>query len=234
MACDHVDIEAERQERLPKIMAGGRQKARLRIVRPRVVDDCLVAGTGATHEQSWPAVLAQRTGWTVVSAGVPGDTSEAALLETHRPDALIIAVGGNDFLRNVPPDHTRAQLEEMTRLSRSAATRVAIMAVPRVSAAGSMFGTLSDHALFAEFAQARGVVLVPGAIAGGGLSRTALRSDRIHANGYAYMAAQTHEALVRHGRPRCGEARATNAAPFYKRIGMNGRCPCPRPYGKTA
>ncbi|HRQ59761.1 MAG TPA: GDSL-type esterase/lipase family protein [Azoarcus taiwanensis] len=168
MACDHVDIEAERQERLPKIMAGGRQKARLRIVRPRVVDDCLVAGTGATHEQSWPAVLAQRTGWTVVSAGVPGDTSEAALLETHRPDALIIAVGGNDFLRNVPPDHTRAQLEEMTRLSRSAATRVAIMAVPRVSAAGSMFGTLSDHALFAEFAQARGVVLVPGAIAGGG------------------------------------------------------------------
>ena len=171
-----------------------------------VIGDSLVAGTGATAEQSWPSGLARRTGWSVVNAGEPGDTSEAALrrlpglLETHLPDAVIIAVGGNDFLRNVPLANTRAQLEEMTRISKTAADHVAIMAVPKFSMAGAAFGALSDHDLFAGIAQSNGLVLIPRAIADT-LSRAELRSDRIHANadGYARMAAHAHEVLTRHG-----------------------------------
>jgi hypothetical protein len=80
-----------------------------------VIGDSLVAGTGASAGQAWPGELARATGWRVVNVGVPGDTSAdalarlGALLRTHEPAAVVIAVGGNDFLRKVPLDATRAK-----------------------------------------------------------------------------------------------------------------------------
>ncbi|MDP1765739.1 MAG: GDSL-type esterase/lipase family protein [Methylotenera sp.] len=51
-----------------------------------------------------PALLAQATGWKVVNAGIPGNTSAEglervpALLDAHKPKLLVVALGGNDFL----------------------------------------------------------------------------------------------------------------------------------------
>jgi acyl-CoA hydrolase len=179
-----------------------------------VIGDSLVAGTGARPDEAWPSALGRSTGWSVVNAGVPGDTSAAALLrlpdllERHRPDAVIIAVGGNDFLRNVQLAHTRENLEALVQTSKVAAGHVALMGVPRVSMAGAAFGALSDHELFEEIAGEHDVLLVPGAIADT-LSRAQLRSDRIHANGegYAFMAAQVYDVLVRHGWADAGKGR---------------------------
>ena len=104
-----------------------------------VVGDSLVAGTGASRDAAWPEVMAQRSGWEVVNAGVPGDTSAGvrarllALIEDHRPDAVIIAIGGNDFLRNVPLEETRANLDAIVRESRAASRHVAVVAIPAVS-----------------------------------------------------------------------------------------------------
>jgi acyl-CoA thioesterase-1 len=171
-----------------------------------VIGDSLVAGTGAARGSAWPQRLADATGWQVINAGVPGDTSSdarrrlAQLLDSHRPDAVVIAVGGNDFLRDVPLADTRANLEAMIAASREVTEHVAVVAIPAKTLSATLLGRLSDHALFAELAQEHGLALVPGAVADV-LSDPDLRADRIHANaaGYATIAQRVTQALDDHG-----------------------------------
>lgn len=171
-----------------------------------VVGDSLVAGTGAPRGQSWPDELARRTGWSVINAGVPGNTSADAyrrlpeLLDTHRPDAVIIAIGGNDFLRSVPLETTSENVAAIVVESRAATGHVALVAIPAMSVGGALVGRLSDHDMFARIAQEHALAFVPAAVSHA-LSRAELRADRIHANadGYAHIAQGVVEALARHG-----------------------------------
>lgn len=171
-----------------------------------VVGDSLVAGTGATRAQSWPAMLAEATGWSVINAGVPGHTSADArgrlrgLLDQHHPDAVIIAIGGNDFLRKHNLDGTRANIEAMLAESKAATGHVALVAIPEPSMGGQLLGMLSDHALYAGLAEAHAVTLIPDAVAET-LSRDDYRADRIHANanGYAYLAGRVADVLAEAG-----------------------------------
>ncbi len=171
-----------------------------------VIGDSLVAGTGAASGEAWPEALGRLTGWQVVNAGVPGNTSADALarldglLQRHAPGAVIIAVGGNDFLRQVPLEATRDNLVRMVAASRAVTPHVAIMAVPELSMTRAAVGRLADHELFARIADEHAIALIPGAISTT-LSRAELRADRIHANaaGYAEIARLSVEALRRQG-----------------------------------
>ena len=171
-----------------------------------VVGDSLVAGTGASSAQSWPAVLAEHTGWAVINAGVPGDTSAEArerlldLLVAHQPDAVIIAIGGNDFLRRLGTETTRANIDAMVADSKTHAAHVAILGIPAPSVGGALIGRLTDHELYAHVAREQGVALVPEAVSRT-LSRETFRADRIHANaaGYAFLAQQVVESLTEQG-----------------------------------
>ncbi len=171
-----------------------------------VLGDSLVAGTGATPAQSWPTGLAQQTGWQVINAGIPGNTSAdalarlPALLAEHRPDALIIAIGGNDFLRRFPPEETRRNITALMTQGKAATSHVALLAIPAPSVGAAVFGSLSDHPLYAELAGAQQVLLVPEVVAKT-LSREEFRADRIHANaaGYARIADGVRQALAEGG-----------------------------------
>lgn len=171
-----------------------------------VVGDSLVAGTGASSAESWPARLAERTGWEVINAGVPGDTSAdaqarlGALLASHQPDAVILAIGGNDFLRKLAADRTRANIEAMVAESRAVSAHVAILAIPAPSVGGALLGRLSDHAIYERIAEDQGIVLVADAVSRT-LSREDFRADRIHANalGYAFLGARVADALAEEG-----------------------------------
>ncbi len=171
-----------------------------------VIGDSLVAGTGAPAGRGWPEGLALRTGWQVVNGGVPGDTSADALrrldglIAEHQPQAILIAIGGNDFLRNVPQDVTRGNIERMIRDSRATTGHVGLIAIPAKSVGAALIGNLSDHALFAELARTHELALVPEIVADV-LSRHELRADRIHANadGYAAIADGVTEELARQG-----------------------------------
>ena len=171
-----------------------------------VVGDSLVAGTGAGRGEGWPERLAELSGWEVINAGVPGHTSADArarlpqLLAEYAPDAVIVAIGGNDFLRQVPVDTTRANIAAMLSASRAASTHVALVAVPAPSLGAAALGKLSDHPLYAELASAHGSALIPATVADT-LSQAELRADRIHANaaGYARIATGVADALQRQG-----------------------------------
>lgn len=180
------------------LTACDREKTAARPVPPGstvlALGDSLTYGTGATPDTAYPAVLAGLTGWKVVNAGVPGDTSGQALarlpalLAEHRPRLVIVSIGGNDFLHQLPEQETRANVEAICRQALQSGAQVLLVAVPRGTARAAQ-GQMTDHVLYAEVARQ---LKLPLQREGWGevLSRDELRSDLIHANakGYAQFA----------------------------------------------
>ena len=156
--------------------------------------DSLTFGTGASAETSYPTVLAGLTGWNVVNAGVPGDTSAQALarlpalLAEHQPKLVIVSIGGNDFLRKLPESDTRAHVHAICKQSLAAGAQVLLVAVPRATVAAAL-GQMTDHALYAEVAKDLKIPLQREAW-GEVLAQPDLRADAVHANarGYAQFA----------------------------------------------
>lgn len=153
--------------------------------------DSITHGTGAAPEASYPAQLAQLTGWNVVNGGVPGDTSAQALarlpalLAEHRPALVIVSVGGNDFLRRLPEADTVANLRRIVTMAREAGAQVLLVAVPRPTLAAAVGAGLSDHPLYEKLG---GELALP--VHTGGWARVLgdpqLKSDQIHANDAGY------------------------------------------------
>lgn len=153
--------------------------------------DSITFGTGATPETSYPAVLARLTGWNVVNAGVAGDTSAQALsrlpalLQEHAPALVLVSIGGNDFLRRLPEGETRANIRQICERSLASGAQTLLVAIPALSATAAITGTLADHAMYGEIAQALKLPLHANGWSAV-LSNPALRSDQIHANARGY------------------------------------------------
>ncbi|MBL8331540.1 MAG: arylesterase [Rubrivivax sp.] len=155
--------------------------------------DSLTQGVGATPETAYPAELERLSGWRVVNGGVSGDTSAQALerlpalLQEHQPALVLVGIGGNDFLRRLPEAQTRDHVRRACEAARAAGAQVLLIAVPRPSAAAAFTGSLSDHPLYGEIAEA---LRIPLHRQGWSevLADPALRSDTIHANAAGYAA----------------------------------------------
>jgi acyl-CoA thioesterase-1 len=140
--------------------------------RPRVVvlGDSLTAGLGLDVSKSYPSLLQQRIDsegldYEVVNAGVSGDTSAGGL---SRLDwaldgdvrFLIVALGGNDGLRALPPGELRDNLS--TIIERAQAKHITVilagMEAPR------NFGhdyVVRFHQVFPDLAKKYNIALVP-------------------------------------------------------------------------
>jgi acyl-CoA thioesterase-1 len=170
-------------QRFPAVAAGSTVLA---------LGDSLTFGTGAPADAAYPAQLAALTGWNVVNAGVPGDTSARArqrlphLLAEHHPGLVVLSIGGNDFLRQIPEADTRANVAAMIEDSRHAGAQVVLVAVPRPAVMAALFGSLDDHPLYEALAAEHRVPLFAGGWSAV-LSDSALRADRIHANAAGYL-----------------------------------------------
>lgn len=162
--------------------------------------DSLTRGVGARAEESYPSVLANLTGRTVVNAGVPGETTAGGrqrlpgVLADVQPDLLLLLQGGNDFLRAVRADVTRDNLEAMVEAATDAGVAVVLIGVPdRV--------LFADSADFYEDVAARYELVLDRDSLAGLLRDQALKSDPIHLNaaGYRQLAEAIHTLLEDHG-----------------------------------
>lgn len=162
--------------------------------------DSITYGTGASREQSYPQLLEELVGREVINAGVPGETTAEGLarlpgvLESERPDLLILCLGGNDFLRKLDDGEVEKNLAAMIRLARDRGTEVVLLGVPRVGF------TLKTHPLYARIAKECNVPLQGKALQRI-LSDRSLRSDYIHPNadGYRQLAESVAELLKKMG-----------------------------------
>jgi acyl-CoA thioesterase I len=136
-----------------------------------VVGDSLSAEYGLKRGTGWVALLEQRLAQQkiaakVVNASISGDTTSGgrsrlpALLREHKPTHVILELGGNDALRGLPMDMTRANLLQMTRDAKAAGAAVLIAGMQVPPNYGRKY---SDEfaSLFPSVAQAEGAALVP-------------------------------------------------------------------------
>jgi acyl-CoA thioesterase-1 len=82
--------------------------------------DSITAGVGASAGQGYPEVLAARLGREVINDGVPGDTAADGLARLPQvlaqdPWLVIVELGGNDILRQVPVESTEQALDGIVR-----------------------------------------------------------------------------------------------------------------------
>src|SRR5579863_5925543 len=114
--------------------------------------DSIAAGVGASPGQGFCDVLAEHLGLPLATEAVPGDTAGQGLgrldqVFARQPWLVIVELGGNDILQQVPLETTEADLR--TILDRLLAGRVVPVLVavegPFGGAHGAMYRRLADH-----------------------------------------------------------------------------------------
>jgi acyl-CoA thioesterase-1 len=164
-----------------------------------VVGDSLSAEYGLARGTGWVALLEQRLvrekiDWKVVNASISGETSSggrsrlAALLTLHRPQVVVIALGGNDALRGLPLAMTQANLVAMARAAKAAGARVLIAGIAVPPNYGRAYGE-GLIALFGSVARSEGTALLPFLLAGVADAPNAdelFQADRIHPRAEAH------------------------------------------------
>ena len=160
-----------------------------------VVGDSLSAEYGLPRGRGWVELLAQRLradrpGWEVVNASISGDTTAGgrsrlpALLRQHAPAVVVLELGGNDALRGLPLETSRANLVEMVRLGRAAGAAVLLVGMQVPPNYGRAYAE-EFAGLFAKVARQEKVALVPFLLAGvadGPDPYALFQPDRIHPN----------------------------------------------------
>jgi len=164
-----------------------------------VLGDSLSAEYGIARGTGWVALLQARLArdklpWTVVNASVSGDTTAGgrsrlpALLQQHRPQIVVVELGGNDALRGLPLEMTEANLIEMARAAKAAGAKVLIAGVAVPPNYGRRYAE-GFAALFSRVAKAEGTALVPFLLAGvadGPDPYALFQPDRIHPKAQAH------------------------------------------------
>lgn len=172
--------------------------------------DSLTAGYGLDPDEAYPALIQQKIdqaglAWRVVNAGLSGETTAGGLrrldwILRQKVDIFVIELGGNDGLRGVQPDVTRANLQTMIdRVRAKYPDVVVVLAGMQVPTNMGPDFTAAFAKIYPELAEANDAVLIPFLLEGvGGVPELNL-PDGIHptAEGHRLVA----ETVWRHVEP---------------------------------
>ena len=167
----------------------GAQAAEQTIV---VVGDSLSSGYGIAAEQSWVAMLEDRLqsegyGYRVVNASIAGDTSAGGLarlprlLAAHKPDLVVIELGGNDGLRGQPVAALRDNLTKMIELSKQSGADVVLAGTQIPPNYGQTYGQALS-AVYPEVAARFDAALIGFILEDVALNPELMQPDGIHPN----------------------------------------------------
>lgn len=155
--------------------------------------DSITAGYGLAEEEAYPALVAAalarepRTAhWRVVNAGASGDTSAGGLRRLAwvlraRPEAVVIALGGNDALRGLPVEQLEANLRAMVARVREAGARPFLIGMRAPANLGPDYAA-AFAAAYRRVADELQVPLLPFLLEGIALDPRYNQADLMHPN----------------------------------------------------
>jgi acyl-CoA thioesterase-1 len=156
-----------------------------------ILGDSITAGLGLPAQAALPAQLHQaleRMGVPniVRGAGVSGDTSAggAARLDfSVQPDTrvVVVALGGNDLLRGLEPQTTRANLDRILRRLKQRRMGVVLAGIEAPSEIGRNYAR-EFNGIFPALARQYGAALYPNLLAGVVRNKALIQPDGIHPN----------------------------------------------------
>ena len=161
---------------------------------PRIVflGDSLTAGLGLDPKHSFPSLIQERLkrqgyDYAVVNAGVSGDTSAGALrrldwaLSQGQPKVLLVALGGNDGLRGLPPEQLEQNLAAIIERGQKRGMTVILAGMEAPPNFGADY-TERFRGVYPTLAKRYNVRLIPFLLAGVAGSPDFNQPDGIHPN----------------------------------------------------
>ncbi|WP_288395517.1 arylesterase [uncultured Acinetobacter sp.] len=161
-----------------------------------VVGDSLSAGYGINPEQGWVVLLQKRLDQDdpkqhkVINASVSGETTSGALarlpklLQTYKPQVMIVELGGNDALRGQPPQLIRANLEKLVQQGQAAQAKVVLFGMKIPPNYGTAYSQAFENN-YKVVSQKYKVKLLPFFLEGVAGNKTLMQKDQIHPNAKA-------------------------------------------------
>lgn len=157
-----------------------------------VVGDSISSGYGLSGDPSWVELLKQKLDtqgyeYAVINASIAGDTSAGGLarlprlLDTHKPEIVIIELGGNDGLRGQSTAQLRKNLNQMIDMSTGAGAEV-LLAGMRIPPNYGPAYTQSLERIYPEIAAEKSIELVGFFMQDVALNPGLMQADRIHPN----------------------------------------------------
>ena len=155
-----------------------------------IVGDSISAGFGLDTRKGWVALLEQRLkqeGFDdkVVNASISGDTSAGGLarlpaaLAAHKPDVVVIELGGNDGLRGQPPTQLKQNLASMIQQSQDSGAKVLLLGMQIPPNYGKRY-VEAFAKVFGDVAQKEKVPFVPFFLEGVGGHPELMQADGLH------------------------------------------------------
>jgi acyl-CoA thioesterase-1 len=175
----------------------GRPKTQISAERPRIVafGNSLTAGLGVAPDESYPAHLQRKLdaaayAYRVVNAGVSGDTTAGGVRRVswalnNKPTIVILELGGNDGLRGLSLQETKANLERIIQQLQQASVTVVLAGMKLPPNYGKEY-TAGFEALYHALAKQYHLTLIPFFLDGVAGSSSLNQADGIHPTGEGY------------------------------------------------
>lgn len=157
--------------------------------------DSLTAGYGLAKEAGFTDQLQaylrqQGHSITVINAGVSGDTTSGGLsrlewslagLSDGKPDLVLLALGGNDALRGIDPEISRANMDKMLTILKNAQAQTLVLGMLAPPNMGEDYSA-KFNGIFPELAKKYKTSLYPFFLEGVAGNAALNQNDAMHPN----------------------------------------------------
>ena len=157
-----------------------------------ILGDSISAGYGIKESQNWVSLLensinSNGTKLRIINSSVSGDTTIGGLsritsdLEKHKPDFVLIELGGNDGMRGYPIEEIKNNLVKISKAIAAANAVPLIMQIKIPPNYGKRYITAFEN-IFSQVAEEQNLTMLTFLLEKVALNKELMQQDGIHPN----------------------------------------------------
>ena len=157
-----------------------------------ILGDSISAGYGIKESQNWVSLLensinSNGTKLRIINSSVSGDTTIGGLsritsdLEKHKPDFVLIELGGNDGMRGYPIEEIKNNLVKISKAITAANAEPLIMQIRIPPNYGKRYVTAFEN-IFSQVAEEQNLTMLTFLLEKVALNKELMQQDGIHPN----------------------------------------------------